>query len=54
MDYSTTKTNFLGIAVTKIGNKLEKELFCKPNDTQQYLHAKLCHRTVYKRSIGYR
>ena len=54
MDYSTTEINFLGVTVTKVGNKLERDLFCKPNDTQQYLHAKLCHRNVYKRSIGYR
>ena len=52
MDYSTTEFNFLGVAVTKVGNKLETDLFCKPNDTQQYLHAKLCHRNVYKRYIG--
>ena len=52
MDYSTTEINFLSVAVTKIGNKLETDLFCKPNDTQQYLHAKLCRRNVYKRSIG--
>ena len=54
MDYSTTEINFLGVVVTKVGSKLETDLFCKPNDTQQYLHAKLCHRNVYKRSIGYR
>ena len=35
MDYSTTEINFLGVAVTKVGNKLEIDLFCKPNDTQQ-------------------
>ena len=50
MDYSTTEINFLGVAVTKVGSKLETDLFCKPNDTQQYLHAKLRHRNVYKRS----
>ena len=54
MDYSTTEINFLGVALTNVGNKLETDLFCKPNDTQQYLDAKLCHRNVYKRSIGYR
>ena len=54
MDYSTTEINFLGVAVTNVGNKLETDLFCKPNDTQQYLDAKLCHPNVYKRSIGYR
>ena len=54
MGCSATEINFLGVTVTKVGNKLERDLFCKPNDTQQYLHAKLCHRNVYKRSIGYR
>ena len=54
MDYSTTEINFLGVAVTNVGNKLETDLFCKPNDTHQYLDAKLCNPNVYKRSIGYR
>ena len=35
MDYST-EINFLGVVVMKVGNKLETDLFCKPNDTQQY------------------
>ena len=35
MDYSTTEINFLEVAVTKVGNKLETDLFCKLNDTQQ-------------------
>ena len=54
MDYSTTEFNFLGVAVTKVGNKSETDLFYKPNDMQQYLHAKLCHHNVCKRSVGYR
>ena len=29
MDYSATKTNFLGVTVTKFGNKLETDLYCK-------------------------
>ena len=33
--------------------KLETNLYCKPNDKQQYFHEKLCHRNVYKRSIAY-
>ena len=53
MDYSTTEINFLGVTVTKVGNKLETDLYCKPNNMQQYLHAKLCHHNVYKRSIAY-
>ena len=54
MGYSTTEFNFLGVAVTKVGSRLETDLFCEPNNMQQYLHAKLCHRNVYRRSIGYR
>ena len=52
MGYSTTEFNFLGVA--EVGSRLETDLFCKPNNMQQYLHAKLCHRNVYRRSIGYR
>ena len=53
MDCSTTEINFLAVTVTKFGNKLETLLYCKPSDTQQYLHAKLCHCNIYKRSISY-
>ena len=53
MDYSTTKMNFLGFIVTKVGNKLETDLYCKPNDTYQYLHAQSCHSNVYEGSIAY-
>ena len=51
MDYSTTEINFLGVTVTKVCNKLETDLYCKPNDTHQHLHALSCHRNVYKISI---
>ena len=53
MDNSATEINFLGVTVTKVGKRLETDLYCKPSDTQQYYHAKLCHRDVYKRSIAY-
>ena len=53
MDYSKTKINFLGVTVTKVGNKLETDLYYKPNDRHQYLHAQSCHLNVYKRSIAY-
>ena len=39
MDYSTAEMNFLGVTLTKVGNKLETDLYCKPTDTHQYLHA---------------
>ena len=51
MGYSTTETNFLGVTVTKVCNKLETDLYCKPNDTHQHLHAQSCHRSVNKISI---
>ena len=53
MDYSTTEINFLGVTVTKVCNKLETDLYCKPNDTHQHLHAQSCHRNVYKISIAW-
>ena len=39
MDYSTIEINFLDVTVTKLGNKLETDLYCKPTDTHQYLHS---------------
>ena len=39
MDYATTEIYFLGVTVTKVGNRLETDLCCKPTDTHQYLHA---------------
>ena len=47
-DYSTTGINCLGVTVKKVCNKLETDLYCKPNDTHQHLHAQSCHRKVYK------
>ena len=54
MDYSTAEINFLDVTVTKVGNKLETDLYRKPNDTHQYLHVQLCHLDVHKRCIAYR
>ena len=53
MGYSTTEINFLGVTVRKVCNKLEADLYCKPNDTRQNLHAQSCHRNVYKASIAW-
>ena len=53
MDYSATEINFLVVAVTKIGNKLETDLYCKPTDTYQYLHLQSCNSNVNKGSIAY-
>ena len=52
MDYSTIENRFLGVTVTKIGNKLETDLYCKATHTHQYLHAKSNDRNVYKGSIA--
>ena len=52
MDYSAAKINFLGVTVTKVGNKLETDLYCNPTDTHQYLHLRSHHSNVYKRSIA--
>ena len=49
--YSATGINFLGVTVTKVCNKLETDLYCKPNDTQQHLHAQSCQLNVFKVSI---
>ena len=53
IDFSATEINFLGVTVTKVGNKLEINLYCKPTDTHQCLHTQSCHSNVYKRSIAY-
>ena len=53
MDYSIAKINFLAVTVTKVGNKLETDLYCKQTNTHQYPHAQSCYRNVYKGSIAY-
>ena len=53
MDYSATEINFLDVTVTKVSNKLETDLYCKPTDTHHYLHSQSCHNNVYQGSIAY-
>ena len=53
MDYSITEINFLGVTVMKVGNALETDLYCKPANMHQYLHAQSCQRNVHKGSIAY-
>ena len=53
MDYSTTEINFLAVNVRKVCNKLETDIYCKPNDTHQHLQVQSCYRTVYKISIAW-
>ena len=33
MDYSAIEIDSLGVTVTKVGKKLETDLYCKPSDT---------------------
>ena len=47
MGYYTTEINFLDVAATKVGKKLETDLYCEPIDFHHYLHAQSCHRNVY-------
>ena len=35
--------NFLDVTVLKKGNQLVHDLYVKPSDTPQYLHASSCH-----------
>ena len=53
MDYSTTEINFLGVTVTKVGKKLDTNLYCKSTDTYKYLHEQSSHCNMYKGSIAY-
>ena len=53
MENSTEKINFLDVQVTKNNEKLETDLYCKETDRHQYLHAKSCHRHIYKKSIPF-
>ena len=50
-EYSRAKINFLDVTVIKKGNQLVTELYIKPTDTHQYLHASLCHVSHCKKSI---
>ena len=53
IDYSTTEINFSRVTVTKVCNKLETDLYCKPKDMHQHIHAQSCHRNVHKISIAW-
>ena len=52
-EHSKQKINFLDVQVIKKGNKLITDLFVKPTDTHQYLHATSCHPSHCKTSIPY-
>ena len=52
-EYSESQVNFLDVSVFKKDNQLVTDLFVKPTDTHQYLHASSCHVSHSKRSIPY-
>ena len=52
-EYSRAKINFLDVTVIKKGNQLVTDLYIKPTDTHQYLHASLCHVSHCKKSIPF-
>ena len=45
--------SFLDVEVIKKGNQLVADLYIKPTDTHQYLHASSCHVFYSKKSIPY-
>ena len=51
--YSREKIGFLDVEVIKKGNQLFPDLYVKPTDTQQYLHASSCHVFHSKKSRPY-
>ena len=53
MDYSYETLNFMDVQVSKKNSTLETDLYCKDTDRNQYLHAKSCHRYVYKKYISF-
>ena len=50
-EYSRAKVNFLDVTVMKKGNQLVIDLYVKPTDKHQYLHATSCHVSRCKKSI---
>ena len=53
MGLFSRKINFLDVNVIKKDNKLITDLYIKPTDTHQYLHASSCHVYHCKKSIPY-
>ena len=52
-EYSRAKIIFLDVTVIKKGDQLLSDLYIKPADTHQYLHASLCHVSHCKKSIHF-
>ena len=51
--YSWKEINFLDVSIRKKNNQLVTDLYIKPTDTHQYLHASSCHVYHSKKSIPY-
>ena len=52
-NYSWEQINFLDVSVRKKNKQLVTNLYVKPTDTHQYLHASSCHVYHSKKSIPY-
>ena len=52
-EYSSTDVNFLDVNVKQNEDNLETDIYVKPTDTHQYLHASSCHVYHSKRAIPY-
>ena len=52
-DYSFETINFLDVTISKDGDHLSTDLYIKPTDTHQYLHATSAHPSHVKRAIPY-
>ena len=52
-DYSKHSVNFLDVSVKKLSNRLITDVYIKPTDTHQYLHASSCHVFHSKKSIPF-
>ena len=53
MGYSYETINFLDVQVSKKNSTLESDRYCKDTNRHQHLHAKSCHRYVYKKCIPF-
>ena len=53
-EYSRVKINFPDVTVMKKGNQLVTDLYVKPTDTNQYLHASSCRVSHCQKSIPFK
>ena len=53
-NYSRDMISFLDVEVIKKGNQLATDLYIKPTDNHQYVHASSCHVFHSKKSILYK